>query len=243
VSKATPDQPRRSPRNKEKFLTEIPPVSSNSGETLTEDLTLDDDGPEATDTVIFSVPVEQGYASPSDLPSHQETTAPATELPAFPAPPVLRLRRKSQKGKENTEPEPKHLKHDFDLIDYLHACYGHCSAGRLRKLILAMNPDDPARPNVKTLHHWSTFRKCRICSNADMERPNQDKTHPATKARFSGECKPGSHLTIDGSGAFRGPTRSGMTQAFLFTDAFTSYRSARPTTDKTCLTLVNEVKT
>ena len=105
-----------------------------------------------------------------------------------------------------------------------------------------MNPDDPARPDRKALPVWKEFRKCQICSNADMERPNQAQTHPATRARFTGECRPGTHLTIDGSGAFSGESRSGVTQAFLFTDAFTSYRSARPTRDKTCATLVSEVK-
>jgi hypothetical protein len=60
--------------------------------------------------------------------------------------------------------------------------------------------------------------------------------------RVSALGKAGSHLTIDGSGAYNSLARSGETQAFIFTDAKTSYRSARPTKNKTCLTLLNEVK-
>ena len=75
-----------------------------------------------------------------------------------------------------------------------------------------------------------------------MESPNLAATHQATEMRSTSGMRPGSHLTIDGSGAFSSPAKGGFTQAFVFTDHDSSYRSARVTADKNCNTLVNEVK-
>ena len=81
-----------------------------------------------------------------------------------------------------------------------------------------------------------------MCPNAAMERPNQRQTHPATLSRNNEKCRPGSHLTIDASGAFHSPARGNKKQAFLLTDVYSSYRVAVPTVDKTCHSLLNEIK-
>jgi hypothetical protein len=138
--------------------------------------------------------------------------------------------------------EPDSLKHDLDLIDLLHTRHGHPGIARLRNLIKALQDDDPEKPSPKSLGHWKYYRMCQTCSHADMERPNQKAAHPETGARSKPEVRPGSHLTIDGSGAFSCPARSGETQAFILTDVCSSYRSAIPTRDKSCNTLLNEIK-
>jgi hypothetical protein len=112
----------------------------------------------------------------------------------------------------------------------------------MRKIIKGLLPDDPMRPSLKALGKWKYYRQCQDCSHADMERPNQAQAHPATGMRSRSDMRPGSHLTIDGSGAFKVPARSGITQTFMFTNNLTSYRSSRATRDKSCMTLLNEVK-
>ena len=102
--------------------------------------------------------------------------------------------------------------------------------------------DDPNRPALAAVSKWKLYRKCRVCSNADMERPSQNQTHPDTRTRLSGKSKPGSHLTIDASGSFANPARGNVKHSFILTDHNTSYRMACPTTNKSCHTLLNEVK-
>ena len=75
-----------------------------------------------------------------------------------------------------------------------------------------------------------------------MERLNLSDAHLATEMRSTSGMRPGSHLTIDGSGAFNSSAKGGFTQAFVFMDHESSYHSARVTTDRNCNTLVNEVK-
>jgi hypothetical protein len=49
-----------------------------------------------------------------------------------------------------------------------------------------------------------TLSQMSQCSQADFEHPSQAKTHLPTLARENEHMTPGSHLTIDGSGALKG---------------------------------------
>jgi hypothetical protein len=138
--------------------------------------------------------------------------------------------------------EPPHLIHDFDLLDLLHNTHGHTSSGRIRQIVRGMQMDDPCRPTEKAITPWIKYRKCRACCHADLERPRQSATHPATRVRHSGKLGCSTHLTIDASGAFKEAAKDGEVQSFLLTDVYTSYRVIIPTWDKKCNTLLNEVR-
>ena len=75
-----------------------------------------------------------------------------------------------------------------------------------------------------------------------MERPNQKNEHPATGMCECSDMVPGAHLMINRSGSFKTQARGSITQAFVFTNHATCYRSSRTTKNKECATLVNELK-
>jgi hypothetical protein len=102
--------------------------------------------------------------------------------------------------------------------------------------------DDPDKPSPRTLGLWKYYCMCRDCSTADMQRPDQQKVHPPTGIKNRLEVRPGTHLVIDGSCSFETAAMGGETQAFIFAYVASGYKSARPTRDKCCYTLVEEVK-
>ena len=135
--------------------------------------------------------------------------------------------------------EPPNLKIYLDRFDEIHKSYGHPSPARLTSIIRNMDPSENPPP-IKYLHDWCHYRKCASCVHADMVRPNQRSTHPATTLKSV--ARPGTHLTIDGLGAFSTPSMEGYKDSFIFTDLYSNYRWSRSTIKKGPEDFLKEVK-
>ena len=91
--------------------------------------------------------------------------------------------KKETQAHSDQAAEPKHFTHDFDLIDRIHEKYAHSSVGKLRKITKGMLDCDPAKPSLCALGKWKHYSPCKVCSEADMERPPQNPKHPARNLR------------------------------------------------------------
>jgi hypothetical protein len=123
----------------------------------------------------------------------------------------------------------------------IHRTHGHPDRNRMLKIALAMDSADPHRPKLNTLTKWILHRKCPFCVTGAMRRPPANKEHPALPRRQ--DIDNGEGLHIDCLGTFPGPAIGGHTDAFLFTDDHSSIRVAFPTHSKSCVSLLENIKT
>jgi len=130
---------------------------------------------------------------------------------------------------------------NLDCWDGIHCTYGHPDRNCMLKIALAMDPADPHRPKLNTLTKWMMYRPCPFCVTGAMRRPPANKAHPPLPRRP--DIDNGEGLHIDCLGTFPGPAIGGYTNAFLFTDDHSSIRVAFPTHSKSCVSLLEHVKT
>ena len=108
----------------------------------------------------------------------------------------------------------------------------------MKLVILAMTPAENPPP-LKLLHAWAFFRKCTDCVHANMKRPDQKKTHPPTSNQGKSN---GTHLALDGTGAFFSPSQDGETEAVIFTCEHSKNRWCFPVVEKTAEKIVGLVR-
>jgi Reverse transcriptase (RNA-dependent DNA polymerase) len=177
-------------------------------------------------------PLSTTPASPSSSSSPSQSTSPS---------PLRSVKLDTRAHRQSVPTEPTHLTHDLDLLDSLHAAHGHVNARRLRLIVKNMLMEDPNRPALSSMYQWAFYRKCVTCSHADMERPNQAATHPSRTSYLSTPT-PGSHLTMDGSGAFSSATNSGMTSAWIITDTCSHHRVVCPVPSRAALSALTHLR-
>jgi Reverse transcriptase (RNA-dependent DNA polymerase) len=147
----------------------------------------------------------------------------------------------------NTDAPPEAADHHLEKWDALHRLHAHAGWRRLRKLALAMLPDDPQRPSMRYLRQWRQSRRCTACLIGNAERPNLRLAHPPRALRD--QALPGECLCIDSSGAYAmdhdncdGAVLGNFTHSWILTDDASNVIITVPGKTATCAELLEHVK-
>ena len=126
------------------------------------------------------------------------------------------------------------LKHDLDLIDDIRAAHGYPSLPKLRLLVKGMSDDNPGKPAERSISKWVYHRQCEELPD------DQSRQNPVLDPRPG--VLPGTNITIKALGDWMTLAKNGEKQAFEIVCMNSGIRAILPTRDRTCATLINELK-
>lgn len=142
-----------------------------------------------------------------------------------------------------TSVESKHL----DLWDALHRLHGHAGWRRMRKLAIALDVQDPARPSLQYLRKWRDTRPCMACHIGNATKPSHRLEHPPRAQRSP--PAPGEALAIDSTGSYavdhdnsQGSVYGGFSHSWILVDEATNLTVSIPGIKATCSELLEHVQ-